>query len=96
MSRFAFIRNYSDLTRADDWFAEFEYEGRSTFTPVACWAIARDEEGSSYAVGLVADSDYGELKEAGDYPFFAGYIHRLHLEQEIAEPKIKTPNKSSN
>lgn len=93
---FGFRSNYSDLTRADGWFASFEYRGETTYTPVACWAVSDDGDGCKYAVGLIADSEFPELREAGDYPFFAGYVHKFHLvefDDELPRHKI---NKQSN
>jgi hypothetical protein len=97
--RFNYTRRYVSVTPAEDWFAMYDDGNHVLFEPVVCWAATSDSDGGSCVVGLVVDTDYQELAEAGDVSFFSGYFHRKQLDaaaSDIEARKQETAKKETS
>lgn len=83
-NQFNYVRRYTSVAACVDWFAMSDDGSQIRFEPIVAWATTRDSDGGSSIVGMVVDTEFQELAEAGDIPGFAGYFSRKYLDDAAA------------
>jgi len=82
--QFNYVRKYTSVSACTDWFAMSDDGSQICFEPVVAWATTQDSDGGSSIVGMVVDTEFQELAEAGEIPGFSGYYSRKYLEDALA------------